>query len=232
MLDILNVLDESNESNNAASLEVEVLGLDTSVANLVVEEFTCEVVLDTIYFEVEVLNAGDKDIYQSFLVEIYVEDSNNYPGSGQPGLYTKEVLSLASGESLFWQEELKGISDGETWAWVIADSQSHIQESEEVDNFSAPCITVVTVSPEPSPSGDLSAVLDAATDNPASADEGFAATDSLPSPEGSGSDCGCRIDAPRPAGAGVWLLLLLAGLLALALRVTKQKDHPIHHAHE
>ena len=234
VVDILDAVAEWNESNNVASASVAVMGgINPGGPNLEIGEFSCKVTGDSVLFEVEVRNTGDEDIDESFLVEI------SYVPAGFPGgEYSTEVPNLASGESFFWQKELEEISEGETTAYVLVDSQNVINELNEGDNHSEPCISVIEVEPSLSPDSDVIDVVDntevtgdVAVDAPR-AEQDVAVGDNSPPSGEAGADCGCRMDAPARAGAGVGLLLVLVGLLGLLLHASTRKDHPTHHAHE
>ncbi len=134
VVDTEDAVDESSESNNVHSTEVEVSG-SAAGANLSVDYFDYVADDTYVYYVVDIYNSGTEEV-GAFYVDVHVNEPSA-PVLGSDGDDWMEVSSLAAGEV----ESADFLI--ETWcygcmSWVLIDSYDAVEESDEDDNVEGP----------------------------------------------------------------------------------------------
>jgi len=246
VLDITNEIYETNESNNAHCLDVEVPHYIDGLPNLTIEHFSANPTGNTVHFNVQVRNTGVKPVAGTFRIDLF-SDQEGQPIMGDFGDLMLEVSQLDVDELAEWQVDIEDLADGEYRAYVISDSPNAVEEAVEGDNLAGPRIYVICSTCEACPEGVYVTTHEGCYCGGSTVNYGFCCADewyAVGCPEGTvegdsdifmaeptvvefgngsfgtpGEDCGCRTTPPNPrASGGMILLIALAALLFWALR--------------
>ena len=133
-------VEESDTSNNAASSSVSVGASAGGQPNLQVTYFNVFDSGGTIYYWIDVYNAGGVDA-EGFYVDVFY-DRTTAPAISENGDQFERVESLAAGATTYVNFEVEQ-DCYYCWAWVTLDSLTEIDESNEDDNIEGP-LTVTT----------------------------------------------------------------------------------------
>ena len=133
-------VEESSTSNNSANGSVSIGGSSTTGPNLTITYFSFIADTDSIYYAIDVYNAGGEDVGQFFL-DLFV-DEIYAPEVGQDGDEWTLVSSLGAGETEF-ADFIVEQTCSFCWSWVLVDSYDYIEETDETDNVEGP-LTVDT----------------------------------------------------------------------------------------
>ncbi len=251
VLDIMGEIWEPVEVNNLESCETEVVGVVQGIPNLVVDSFTCKVKGNTIEFCSGTKNAGNKAVGadKPFRLDVYF-NWEDPPGYLELGDYHQEVVTgVKPSQTVDWCVKRESVPDGEYWNYFIADSQMQINESPpdqaEVDNFSAPCISVVDTDAQACKLGELinsvcvcgeetvftgfccdeewyavgcPEVVDGYAEEVTGGDGGPSVVEFGNGLGSANGDCGCRLDRSGSPSAGSFLIFMLAALAVIICR--------------
>jgi len=138
--DIDGLTDESNTGNNTASGTVTVGASAGGGPNLQVSFFDFWYYEGTLYYWVDVLNAGGEDS-GAFYVDLFY-DQSSAPDITDTGDQFERVSALAAGATEYLSFEVEQECDW-CWSWVTLDSLEEIDETHEDDNIEGP-LTVDT----------------------------------------------------------------------------------------
>ncbi len=130
-----NVVQESNESNNYASLKITVVAPDLIVTSLSISPNPA-IVRDTLTISAVIRNQGDSGA-GSFSVAYYVQDTARFIPGGKP-LLTVDVASLAAGASLSLpvrQAAASTVGAGTWYLFLVVDYSGSVIESNESNNI-------------------------------------------------------------------------------------------------
>jgi len=246
VVDIINGISEANEDNNTATIpggiDFEALA-PTEGPNLNIESFTGKVAGNRITYDLVVRNTGDEVASGPFRIDLFT-DRAEAPNLGDWAQVNINVDELPPGADAPWIYEWENVADGTYRAYVLADTDNVIQETEEGDNLAGPLqFTTVTVQcadgemvQDGCLCGDEPQFTGYCCDDEWSAVgcgqviEGVEGDGDVANGDGDGelvtsfgspsSDCGCRHTAPAgfPTGPALILSLLALGLLALRRR--------------
>jgi len=133
-------VEESDTTNNSASGTVNVGAGAGGKANLQVSYFSSFDFDGTIYYWVDVYNAGGVDA-SGFYVDVFY-DRTTAPAINENGDQFERVESLAAGDTAYVEFEVEQ-DCYYCWSWVTLDSLTEIDESNEDDNIEGP-LTVTT----------------------------------------------------------------------------------------
>jgi subtilase family serine protease len=137
LVDSEGVVDELDEGNNATSAAVDVGGAAESGPNLVIYGFDYVADDASIYYVVDVFNAGTEDA-GTFFVDVYLNQSSEpaFPSDGDA--YTM-VEGLAAG-GIAGADFLVDRTCDLCRSWVLVDSYDEVVESNELDNAGGPIV--------------------------------------------------------------------------------------------
>jgi hypothetical protein len=126
---------ESDESNNSASGAVTSGGGGSGGPDLTVSYFDYIADEYSIYYYVEVFNAGD-EAAGGFYVDVFV-DEDSAPEIGDYGDEYELMDGLGAGERVS-MDALVERWCGWCWSWVLVDSLDWVEEANEADNVAGP----------------------------------------------------------------------------------------------
>jgi hypothetical protein len=250
VLDSTCAVPETIESNNIVPLgPVNVAGCGAYEGpNLTLIDFKCTSTGSTLEYPVTVKNTGDQDISTQFRIDLFY-DRETAPGPAEIGDALQLVEGLKSGAGTSWTHVRKSVPDGEYYAWVCADSDNKVAETNEGDNCAGPRICVVNSQAvqcedgvylkstcvcggETIPFGGYCCDdVWYAVGCPAQGDA--EAGDAVPDGPvvemvqfGDSPGCGCRVSGPPEGGraCGVLVVLLLACALFSVARVARRRS--------
>ena len=133
-------VDESSTSNNSANGSVTLGGSSSIGPNLTISYFNFIADSDSIYYAVDIYNAGGEDVGEFFL-DLFV-DEIYAPEVGQDGDEWTLVSSLGAGETAY-ADFIVEQECSLCWSWVLVDSYDYVSETDETDNVEGP-LTVDT----------------------------------------------------------------------------------------
>lgn len=128
-------IDESDESNNAASGPLSGAGGGSGGPDLSVSYFDYAADAYSIYYYVEVYNSGD-EAADSFFVDLFV-DLDEAPQLGDYGDAYELFDGLGAGEYA-GMDALVDTWCGWCWSWALVDSLDWVEEADESDNIAGP----------------------------------------------------------------------------------------------
>ncbi len=105
--------------------------------NISIQNFTATLVGNDIQYHWDVVNTGNVDVINSFQVDLYT-DRASAPGVGDAGDWSDNPTGLAVGESKPYDLVWQNAPNGSYTAWVQADTNDAIAESDETDNVDGP----------------------------------------------------------------------------------------------
>jgi hypothetical protein len=133
--DIDGLTDESDTGNNTASGTVNVGSSSGGGPNLVVDYFGYYYYDGTLYYWVDVFNAGGDDS-DGFYVDLFY-DRSSAPDITETGEQFERVSGLAAGEYEYLSFEVEQECNW-CWSWATLDSLEEIDETNEDDNIDGP----------------------------------------------------------------------------------------------
>ncbi|GEM_PF-4046084 len=141
VLDLFDAWWETDETNNASSVEVQVV--TKGGPNLDLSEFRSRVVGNQVVFSMSVSNNGDTDIDTPFRIDLF-RDRESPPQFGDLGDDYQIVERLAAGGTLSWESTWDQAPDGEYLAFGLLDTNNQVpDEANKADNVAGPRIVVV-----------------------------------------------------------------------------------------
>ena len=135
LLDSLNHVKESNESNNTFGTTMEV-GSGPSGPNLSFDRFEYLADSDSVYYAIDVLNSGSEAV-GAFYIDLFL-DTWSQPAFNMDGDEFIDVdAGLAPGESLF-ADFFSAEPCAYCYSWIVVDTYDEIDETNESDNVAGP----------------------------------------------------------------------------------------------
>ena len=246
VVDIVDGINEANESNNTATI---VGGVEyepvppTDGPNLDIETFTAKIAGNRVTYDLVVRNTGDEVAEGPFRIDLFTDRES------PPNLFQWSDLNITVGELIpdeiaSWTYEWEDVPDGVYRSYALADTDNVIWETEEGDNLAGFLLIEIgaTLCPEGKIindgclcsgepqftgyccEGEWSAApcFQEHPDQVEMAETDVVSVDTVaPPPPGFGStggDCGCRHAPPVGAPGGPLLVISLLGALVLVLR--------------
>jgi len=134
-VDLVDEIEESNESNNTWSGSITVDGGTNEGPNIAVTYFDWIADEVSIYYAVDVTNTGAESVSE-FYVDLYI-DELDAPELGSDGDTFVTVTGLDAGETVFADFLIGGWCET-CWSWILADSYDFVAETDESDNVAGP----------------------------------------------------------------------------------------------